>query len=89
MGATLMSNEPYQGKELVALGALLERSRLAGQLGLSFEGKRDMYETLGYSESLTFAQYAAEYDRGDIAGRVVDLPASDTWRQVAHHHRRR
>jgi len=77
-----MSNEPYQGKELVALGAMLERSRLAGQLGMSFGGERDMYKTLGYSETLTFAQYAAEYARGDIAGRIVDLPASDTWREA-------
>jgi uncharacterized protein len=77
-----MKDEPLQGKELVALGALLERSRLAGQLGLSFEGKRDMYETLGYSKVLTFAQYAAEYARGDIAGRIIDLPASYTWREA-------
>jgi uncharacterized protein len=74
-------SEVYQGKELVALGALLERSRLAGQLGMSFAGERDTYTTLGYSQTLTFAQYVAEYARGDIAGRIIDLPASDTWRE--------
>ena len=73
-------SEAYQGKDLVALGALLERSRLAGQLGMQFGGDRDMYQVLGYSQQLTFDQYQGEYNRGDIAGRIVDLPASDTWR---------
>jgi hypothetical protein len=70
----------YAGNELVALGALLERSRLAGSLGMQFEGDRDMYTTLGYPQTISFAQFLGEYLRGDIAGRVVDLPASDTWR---------
>lgn len=79
MGAQV-SEKVYAGNELVALGTLLERSRLAGQLGLQFGGDRDLYTTLGYPKTLSFNHFLSEYVRSDIAGRVVDLPASDTWR---------
>lgn len=65
---------------LATLSALLQRSMMAGMLGQQFAGSRDMYEVLGYKLSLSFDDYLGKYLRQDIAGRVVDLPAIDTWR---------
>ncbi|MCB1587675.1 MAG: DUF1073 domain-containing protein [Xanthomonadales bacterium] len=59
---------------------LMQRSRLAGSLGQQFAGKRDMYDVLGYKTSLVFDDFLGKYGRQDIARRVVDLPAIDTWR---------
>jgi hypothetical protein len=72
---TLTKNE-----RLVVLSALVERYNLAGALGFQFKGLRDMYTILGYKKDIQFADYLAKYDRQDISGRVVDLPAVDTWR---------
>ena len=74
----IMSNPDLQ--EIVVLSAMLARSQLAQQMGVQFNGLRDMYETLGYPKLITYQQYANEYLRSDIAARVIDLPASDTWR---------
>ncbi len=63
------------------VGVLLERLRLSQQLGKQFGGKRDVYDALGYERSPSYAQYLGKYMRQDIAGRIVDLPAKDTWRK--------
>lgn len=67
-------------ERIVVLSALAERYKLAGVLGFQFAGDRDMYTILGYKKELKFEHYVAKYDRQDIAGRVIDLPAVDTWR---------
>lgn len=60
---------------------LFQRSQLSGLAGMSYEGERDLYTTLGYPKTLTFEHYYAKWERQDIAARVVDLPAIDTWRK--------
>lgn len=67
---------------LAVMSALVERKLLASELGQSFSGARDMYQALGYPLEPTFGQYYARYKRQDVAGRVVDLPAIDTWRRA-------
>lgn len=68
---------------IVALAsAIVGRATLAARLGKQFSGKRDLYETLGYKRELRFDDYWALYDRQDIAGRIVDMPASATWRNA-------
>lgn len=67
-------------ERLVVFSALVERYNLAGKLGFQFQGLRDMYTILGYKKTPVFEDYLAKYDRQDISGRVVDLPAVDTWR---------
>lgn len=69
-------------KKLAAMSALVDRVLLAKDLGQSYGGDRDVYETLGYPLDPTFDQYYARYKRQDVAGRVVDLPAIDTWRRA-------
>jgi hypothetical protein len=47
----------------------------------AFGGARRYYKVLGYNESPSVADYRQRYDRQDIAGRVVDLPAQDSWKR--------
>jgi len=60
--------------------ALLSRKKFAESLGFQFSGQRSLYDVLGYKTVLTFQDYYAAYDRGDIAQRIVDAPAITTWR---------
>lgn len=71
-----------QAQEILALnGVLMGRQRIAQAMGQQFNGKRDLYEVLGYPKEIQFETYLEKYTRQDIAGRVVDLPADDTWRR--------
>lgn len=59
-----------------------QRLRFARRAGLQFEGRRDVYKSAGYltDEELTFDHYWSRYERQDIAGRIVDMPAMTTWK---------
>jgi hypothetical protein len=59
---------------------LVDRYRFMRQAGLSFGGKRDLYEVLGYDREISAAQHRQRFDRGGIAGRVVDALPKATWR---------
>lgn len=59
---------------------LLSRMNLARLAGMMFGGKRDLYKVFGYKEILTFTDYHQKYERQDIAKRIVNAPASATWR---------
>lgn len=58
----------------------LRRASLAQRAGSQFNGKRDLYDELGYKSSPTFKDYYARYRRQDIAHTIVDAPARTTWR---------
>lgn len=62
-----------------ALG-LPGRLDLQRRLGLSYDGKRDIYTALGYKKDLLFDDYWNKYRRGDIASRLIDAPVQATWR---------
>ena len=61
--------------------ALRERGKYARALGKAFNGERDIYKVLGYPDHLNFQDFYAMYCRHDIAGRIVELPATSTWRK--------
>lgn len=63
-----------------AANALADRLVLAKMLGMTHEGRRDVYGVLGYDEKVTAKQYRERYARGGIAGRVVDALAKAAWR---------
>lgn len=68
-------------RELVALSTtLLSRLDYAGVLGKSFGGNRDLYTVLGYHKQPDFDQYLAQYEREDIASRLIKFPAAETWK---------
>jgi len=66
---------------LMVLSAISGRAALAAALGKSFRGDRDLYQALGYPLEISLEQYEAKYKRQDVAGKLVDLPARDTWRK--------
>jgi len=68
--------------EMKVLSYVAQRAGLAGALGQQFSGNRDLYDALGYKKVLRFRDYFAKYDRENIAGRIVDMPASASWRRT-------
>lgn len=58
---------------------MLERAQWLKQVGLSFNGARDMYEVLGYNRSITVDEYRGRYARGGIAKRLIEARPSATW----------
>lgn len=75
---TTKATEP----SLETLSALVSRLGLAARLGKQFGENRDVYEVCGYNKAPDFDDYMARYERQDIARRVVDAPATATWREV-------
>ena len=51
------------------------------RLGKGFNGERDYYQVLGYDLEPEVDDFLSRYTRDDIAGRIVDLPAQDTWKK--------
>lgn len=49
--------------------------------GLTFGGKRDLEEALGYQPTLEFGDYMRRYKRGGLAKRIVKLPVDYTWQR--------
>lgn len=62
---------------LRALSTLVSRMRAVG--ATMFGGKRDFYNALGYTQDITTDNLRHRYDRGDIAGRIVDAYPKATW----------
>jgi 2'-5' RNA ligase len=58
----------------------LARMNWARQHGITHGGARDTYQVLGYDDAITTGQYRALYERGGIAGSVVDVMPEATWR---------
>lgn len=61
-------------------GVLLSRAKLMARLGMSYDDERDLYQALGYPLTLTYDNYATQYERQDIAKAVVNRPVEATWR---------
>lgn len=61
------------------------RIRTPGDLralfGSMYGGDRDVWDVLGYDTEVDADDYRAKYRRQDIARRIVELPAQDTWRK--------
>ncbi|MEW5724775.1 MAG: phage portal protein [Thermodesulfobacteriota bacterium] len=67
-------------ERLQVLTATVSRAALAGMIGQSYGGDRDIYSALGYKRTLVFEDYRLRYERQGLAGRVVDAPCDATWR---------
>jgi len=60
--------------------ALVGRANLAARMGTqSYGGDRDIYQALGYINTLGYKDYEARYRRQDIAKAIIDRPAKATW----------
>jgi hypothetical protein len=62
--------------------SLSGRAAIAGQLGKAFGGDRDYYTELGYPVDPQFEQYYGMYEREGIASRVIEAPATDSWKDA-------
>lgn len=73
----------FTREEVVNFTAQVTRMAMGRLLGgqRAYEGQRDYDKVLGYKTVLEFDDYLLLYTRQDIAGRIVDLPARDTWRK--------
>lgn len=71
-----------QAQQLMVLSAMVSRMMMGRQAGLTFGGQRDVAGVLGYKAELEFDDYLLKYRRQDVAGRIVDKPAADTWRHA-------
>jgi hypothetical protein len=58
----------------------LWRNRLASFLGMTHEGKRDLYEVFGYPRVLTPQDFYNLYRRSGMANRIVTCYPKATWR---------
>lgn len=57
------------------------RQDLLRHAGVQYDGDRDVWEVLGYEDDIEAEDYRQKYERLDIARRVIELPADDTWRK--------
>lgn len=77
-----MTDRAYTQNDLVTFAVAMSRDMLAREFGQKAYGQdRDYYETLGYNANPVFTDYLSRYKRQDIAARIVDLPAQDTWKR--------
>lgn len=79
------SNEVLRVAAIAELRSLanqvfMDRIQYMRQAGFQFEGRRDLYEILGYARVITTKDYRDRYERGGIAGRIVDAMPNATWR---------
>jgi uncharacterized protein len=70
-----------QIQRLHVLSELVGRMTFASRLGTQqYGGDRDIYQALGYKETIQFDDYYGRYTRQDIAKAVIDRPAKITWK---------
>lgn len=58
---------------------LLERLTFTRRAGITYDGKRDLYETLGYKKELRVEDYRGRYERGGISERIMECFPNATW----------
>lgn len=57
------------------------RTDVASALGEMYGGDREVYDVLGYKHDIEATDYRAKFQRQDIARRIVEKPAKDTWKR--------
>lgn len=73
------NDQPLSPAALQVLSELTSRINLATSLGLSHQGERDIYKTLGYPKEVHSKDLIAQWRRQDIARAIVDRPVKATW----------
>lgn len=62
-----------------------DRMAMAQQYGLMFGAqRRDINAAAGYDQTITYSQYLARYLRQDVARRIVNIVADETWRLMPY-----
>lgn len=76
-----MGNVLSFGAFRTAVSALMGRYQFGRVAGRSYEGKRDIYDALGYPTVITPQMYREEYLRNGVGARVVESFPKATWRK--------
>lgn len=65
-----------------AINSMGRMRLLRSMAGIQYAGKRDVYQAAGYipQDQDKFEDYWGLYQRGDVAGRIVDMPVKTTWK---------
>ena len=58
----------------------VNRARFSNVAGITYGGKRDLYQALGYARLLFPEDYRARYKRNGVAARIVEAKPQDTFR---------
>ena len=76
-----VGNVGFQPSTLAVMSTILNRMNLGKSIGTqSYGGDRNIYEALGYKDTLVFDDYIARYFRQDIAKAVIDRPVQASWK---------
>jgi len=75
-----MVQEVQKRPTLQLLSSLVERMNLANRLGSQYGGDRDVYEALGYPDTIEYKDYFVRYLRQDIAKAIIDRPVKASWK---------
>ena len=59
---------------------LVSRSQLGAAAGITYGGKRDLYQALGYKRLLFPADFRQRFDRNAVAARIIEAKPQATWR---------
>src|SRR5687768_6344189 len=75
------NGKPPIQRQLAILSETLHRLDFANRAGIQYDrnGDRDLYKVGGYPRNLTFQKYWDLYERGGIAGQIVDMAVETTW----------
>ncbi len=81
-----MTTTLRNARRLRSQSLLGDRYALAQRLQLPFadDKRRDIYAAAGYDKTIQYQQYLARYLRQDVARRIVNLVADETWRQMPY-----
>lgn len=72
--------EPFTSGQIQVLSELTQRVALATKLGYQYGTDRDLYQALGYRDTLQWDDYWSQYDRQDIAQAIIQRPCQGTWK---------
>lgn len=68
------------GRGVNVNSVFLDRRQGMAQLGLSFDGARDIYASAGYDKDIDHKKYILRYLRQGVAKRIVNIIADESWR---------
>jgi len=70
-----------QRERIQVLSTLVRRMQLADKLSQqTYGGNRNLYQALGYPNTIDYGDYYVRYLRQDIAKAVIDRPVKATWK---------
>jgi hypothetical protein len=70
----------FRSMAAAASGSLVSRAQLGNVAGITYNGRRDLYEALGYKRRLYPADFRQRFNRGAVAARIIEAKPQATWR---------